>query len=204
MHSSSMKILPWLILFLILFASSMSIAQTDRDFPTLQGLVTDSTGALSQEDIDRITNSLEQARNANNLDGHVYIASNTDEWYLDEYVKDFADFLQSNGEINSSGWLLYISTSDRKFSLAVQDLAAETISPDRRQEIYLVLDGKLQQGDIQGAILAAVQKIGEFTSPASASGQQKLTPGMLMFMGIAIITVMMMMRLRKSSSTSAS
>jgi uncharacterized membrane protein YgcG len=199
-----MKILPWLILFLILFASSMSIAQTARDFPTLQGLVTDSTGALSQDDIDRITNALEQSRSANNLDGHIYIASNTDEWYLDEYVKDFADFLQSNGEISSSGWLLYISTSDRKFSLAVQDLASETISPDRRQEIYLALDEKLQQGDIQGAILAAAQKIGDLPPPGTANGQKKLSPGMLMFMGIAIITVMMMMRLRKSSSTSAS
>jgi uncharacterized membrane protein YgcG len=199
-----MKILPGLILFLILFASSVSIAQTARDFPPLQGIVTDSTGTLSQDDIDRITNVLEQARNANNLDGHVYIASNTDEWFLDEYVKDYADYLQSNGQVSSAGWLLYISTSDRKFSLAVQDLATENISPDRRQEIYLVLDEKLQQGDIQGAILDAVQKIGEFTSPGSASGQKKLSPGMLMFMGIAIMTVMMMIRLRKSSSSSTS
>ncbi|MCX6647035.1 MAG: TPM domain-containing protein [bacterium] len=199
-----MKILPGLILLFILFASSVSIAQTARDFPTLQGLVTDSTGTLSQDDIDRITNALEQAHSANNLDGHIFIALSTNEWYLDEYVKDYSDYLQSNGEISSSGWLLYISTSDRKFSLAVQDLATEIISPDRRQEIYLALDEKLQQGDIRGAIIDAVQKIGEFTSPESASGQKKLSPGMLMFMGIAIITVMMMLRLRKSSSSSKS
>lgn len=185
------------VIFILLLISSHAFAQNTRDFPQLQGLVTDTTSTLSQDEIDSITLALEQARNSNTLDGHVYIALSTGEWYLDEYVKDYADHLQSQGQISSSGWLLYISTADHKFSLTVQDLASESIPLYRKQEIYLVLDEKLRQDDIAGAILDAVHRIGNLPAPEFAHEQKKVSPGLLIFMGIATMVIVMMLRLRK-------
>lgn len=201
---SSLKRYPFAFFIVFLLATSPVLyAQEGRDFPQLQGLITDSTGTLSQDDIDRIRMALEQSHAANTLDGHVYIALSTDEWYLDEYVKDYADYLQSRGQISPTGWLLYISIADHKFSLAVQDLAMDSIPQNRKQEIYLVLDEKLRQNDVSGAILDATNRIGNLPTPDAAHEKSKVSPGLLIFMGIATMIAVMMLRLRKARRKTA-
>jgi uncharacterized membrane protein YgcG len=198
-----MKLFAGIIFILIfIFTFHAAYAQDMRNFPPLQGLVTDATGTLSPDEIDMITLALEQARGTNTMDGHVYIALSTEEWYLDEYVKDYADYLQAQGQISPTGWLLYISIADRKFSLAVQDRASETITDDSRKEIYLILEEKLKQDDIAGGIMDTVHAIGNISNHGPAQERKNFSPGMLMFMGIAVIVTVMMLRLRKAQRQS--
>lgn len=175
-----------------------SVAQDIRDFPLPQGAVTDFTGTLTESQIDEIRLALDRAHQANSMDGFVIVALRTEEWYLDEYVKDYADFLQGRGLMNSTGWLLYISTADRKFSIAVQDAAAESITPERKQEISLKTSERLEQNDIAGAIIDSVDAIAMLAAPEINRDEKKIPPGMFAFMGMAIIVVVLMMRLRKA------
>ena len=167
-----------------------------RDFPLPQGLVTDFAGALTPNQMDQVHDALEESYRANGMDGHIIIALNTDEWYLDEYVKDYADFLQGRGLINREGWLLYLSKADRKFALAVQDLAAESITLPCKQEIALIMSERLEAGDIAGAVLNAVTAIGEMPAPQTVREQRKMSPDMLIFMGVVVMVIGLMLRLR--------
>lgn len=186
-------ILPaWLIL------TSPVHAQDARHFPVPHGLVTDFTGTLTEQEVNDIIFALENARSTNSMDGYVIISLSTEEWFLEEYVKDYADYLQGRGQISSTGWLLYISTADRKFSLAVQDLAAESIPYNRKQEIYMILGNKLQNDNLSEAVLSAVDAIRKLPAPETVHEQKKVSPGFLIFAGIAIMVVVLMLRLRKA------
>jgi uncharacterized membrane protein YgcG len=188
-------ILSCAIAMLLLLPQTAS-AQDIRDFPLPRGIVTDFTGTLNETQMNEIRQALERAHRANSMDGHVIITLSTGEWYLDEYVKDYADYLQGRDIINSTGWLLYISTADRKFSLAVQNIAADSITPQHREEIELILSEKLEQDDLTGAIIDAVDAIAILPPPEDMSERRKVSPDMLVFMGIAIMVIALMLRLR--------
>lgn len=188
--------IPCLLLALCALLLVPALANAERDFPLLQAPVTDFTGSLADTDLVAIRQALDEAYRANGMDGHVIIALRTEEWYLDEYVKDYADFLQGRGLIEPAGWLLYISTADRKFALAVQDLARKSITVSRKQEIDLILSERLDSGDVAGAILGSIEAIGKLEAPRVIQEKRKISPDMLVFMGIAVMVVALMLRLR--------
>jgi len=177
--------------------SSVS-AQSTRDFPMPTGTISDFSGALTEHQIDEIRLALSDAYDANSMDGHVIITLSTDEWYLDEYVKDYADYLQGQGMMDSTGWLLYISTADRKFSLAAQDIAALSFTPVRKQEIYLSLGDKLESGDIHGAVIDTIGAVKSLPAPEVNRQKNNLSPGLIVFMGVVIIVITLMIRLRRT------
>ena len=195
--SKSFRFLLLCILILTLSLSgSPAYSQDTRDFFLPDGLVTDFTGTLSNSQLSDIRSALDSAYESNSMDGHVIIALRTEEWHLDEYVKDYADFLQGHNLIEPTGWLIYISTQDRKFGFAVQDIAAKSITPQDREEISLILAAKLEQNDIHGAVLDAVTAISKLPPPQVASEKNNMSPDMLIFMGIAVIVMVLMLRLR--------
>jgi len=173
-----------------------------REFPTPDGLVSDFAGVLTEQQTGQILAALEAARRANSMDGHVIIVLRTQEWHLDEYVKDYADWLQGRGAIGPAGWVLYISTADRKFALVPQDVADDSITPQRREEVALILSEKLEQGDMVGAVLDAVMAIGDLPAPEVVHERKKFSPDMLVFMGIGIMVMVLMLRLRTSKRKS--
>jgi uncharacterized membrane protein YgcG len=186
-----------LTLSLLLFLSGTQAgAQDTRDFLLPEGIVTDFTGTLSNSELSEIRNALDSVYESNSMDGHVIIALRTEEWYIEEYVKDYADFLQGRNFIEPTGWLIYISTQDRKFGVAVQDRATGSITPQNREEIALVLATKLEQNDIGGAVLDAINVISKLPPPEFAIEKKNLSPDMLIFMGIAVIVIVLMLRLR--------
>jgi hypothetical protein len=111
-------------------------------------------------------------------------------------VRDYADFLQGRGLIEPSGWLLYVSLADRKFALAVQDFARQSITAPREREIELVMSERLEEGDILGAIVGSIEAIGKLEGPQAIREKRKISPDMLVFMGIAVMVVALMLRLR--------
>jgi len=181
----------------LLMGSSVS-AQSTRDFPMPTGTISDFSGELTEHQIDEIRLALSDAYDANSMDGHVIITLSTDEWYLDEYVKDYADYLQGQGMMDSTGWLLYISTADRKFSLAAQDIAALSFTPVRKQEIYLSLGDKLESGDIHGAVIDTIGAVKSLPAPEVNRQKNNLSPGLIVFMGVVIIVITLMIRLRRT------
>jgi uncharacterized membrane protein YgcG len=187
---------------ILLFAGGRAVAVDDRDFPLPQGLVTDLTGTLSTIQLEAIGNSIRTANEATGLDGRVVIASSTDEWYLDEYVKDYGDYLQSQNVIGPTGWVLYISVDDRKFALAVQDGAYATFAPARLKEIKLMLDEKLETGDLNGAVTEAVKAIGDLPALHKNQPRKGWSPNTLVFMGIAVILFTIMIRSRRQARSS--
>lgn len=191
------------LLLTFLLATISAVAEGAREFHMPTGLVTDFTGTLSEADVTEILAAIESSRSKNQMDGHIIVALRTPEWYLDEYVKDYADFLQGQGQVSPSGWLLYVSTADRKFSLGVQDVAASSITEPRKQEIALIMSEKLEQGDVKGAIVDAVKAIGELDPPQGGKVKKGMRPEMLFFAGIAIIVVTLMARLRNQKRKTA-
>jgi len=187
----------------ILLIPMMSFGQVMRDFPIPDGLVTDFSGTLSSEDKTQIMDALERARVSNGMDGHVVIVLSTDEWYTQEYVKDYADYLQGQGVIGSTGWLMYVSTADRKFGIGVQDLATESITKDRREEIYLKMSLKLETGDVVGGVMEGIGAIERLDPPSAVKKSNENSANMFVLMGILIIVVALMFRLRKTISKKA-
>ncbi len=183
---------------MFLITGAPLLAQSSRDFPTPTGTITDFSGEMTEHQIDVIRLALNEAYETNYMDGHVIITLSTDEWYLDEYVKDYADYLQGQGMLNSVSWLLYISTADHKFSLAAQDVAALSLTPSRKQEIYLILGSKLDNGDVHGAVMDAVSMIQSLPAPEFDMKKNNLTPGLIIFMGIVVIVITLMLRLRRT------
>lgn len=183
-----------LIIFAVLILSSTAYAE--REFRIPNDVVADFTGTFSQSDLDEIRGKIQGAFETNSMDGHVIITLRTEEWYLDEYVKDYADFLQGRGLIKPTGWLLYVSIADRKFALHAQNAAKDTITLPRKIEIELRMNEKFSNGDIKGAILVAVDSIAKLKSPSSVAQERKMPPDMLVFFGIAIIVAAIMMRMR--------
>ncbi len=179
---------------LIAFAAD---AQNTRDFPLPDGMITDLSGELTDDEIARIRAALDSAHDSNGMDGYVVVALRTEEWHLEEYVKDYADYLQGLGHISSTGWLLYVSTADRKFALGVQDVAADSITPAKKQEISLIMSERLESGDLSGAIIGAIDAIADLPAPAGLQDKKKVSPDMLIFMGIAIMVIALMFRLRQ-------
>ncbi len=179
-------------------------AQDSREFMLPTGLITDFSGTLSEDDIDTIRHTLESAHRKSKMDGHVIIALRTQEWYLEEYAKDYADFLQGRGIISSTGWLLYISTADRKFTLVVQNAANESITGVHKREVALILNEKIGQDDMVGGIIDAVNALGDLPAPEVVREKKKISPDMTIFIGILIIVIVLMLRLRKGFSKSTS
>ncbi|MFH1676132.1 MAG: TPM domain-containing protein [bacterium] len=159
--------------------------------------MTDYTGTLSEDRLSEIQNALENVSLANGLQGHVVINSNTGEWYLDEYVKDYGDFLKMKGKLESTGWLLYISLDDKKFGFAVQSGAAKSINSNRVRDLSFMLSDYLGKGDLAGGIIAVTNAIGELSAPKTVSEKKKMDPNLLIFMGILLITAVLMYRLRR-------
>jgi len=185
------------------FAGGRAAAVDDRDFPLPQGLVTDLTGTLSTSQVEAIDNAIRTANESTGLDGRVVIASSTGEWYLDEYAKDYGDYLQSRNIIGSTGWVLYISVDDRKFALAVQDGAYAIFAPARLKEIELILDEKLEAGDLNGAVMEAVRAIGDLPGVHKSQPKKGWSPNTLVFVGIAVILFTIMIRSRRQARSSA-
>jgi len=183
------------------FPQSANAADDEERFPILQGLVTDSAGILSVADIESIGNVLKAANDTTGLDGRVVISSSTSEWYLAEFAKDYGDFLQTRGIISPTGWLIYISTEDRKFALAVQGKALVILTPVRRREIELILDQHLEQGDIAGGVLAAVKAIDELPAlEKKGNGKKPITsPNNMIFIGLAVVLFTLAMRSRRTA-----
>lgn len=189
------------LIAVILAAGLHAHALVNRNFPLPDAIVTDFTGTVFPDDIESIRLALMDARERNGMDGHVIIALSTEEWYLQEYAKDYADYLQGRGLIGSTGWLIYVSIADRKFAIAVQEAAKQSITPARLSEVELVLSEKLERGDVAGAVVDAVDRIGDLPSLRAVQDKKKIRPDMLFFMGIAVIVVVLMMRLRRHQQT---
>ena len=184
-------------LFLLIFPALSVNAATTRDFPIPKDIVTDYTGTLSEDQLTEIRSALENTNRANGLQGNIIINSNTGEWYLDEYVKDYGDYLQAKGRLESTGWLLYLSLGDRKFGFAVQADAAKSLSSARIRDLSFMLSEYLAKDDIAGGIIAVTNSIGELSSPKTAVEKKKMEPDLLIFAGILVITAVLMYRLRK-------
>ena len=182
----------------IIFYTSIALAQGNRDFPLPSGIVTDFTGMLSEDDLSSIEQALIDAHENNGMDGHVVIALRTAEWHLQEYIKDYSDYLQTQGKIEPTGWLIYISTADLKFGIAVQDNARESITPDRVSELEFILADRLEAGDIAGAVVDAAEAIAELPAPQRVPPEGRVSPDMLIFMGIVVFVIVLMLRLRKA------
>ena len=103
-------------------------------------MVSDFTGTISTSQLDLIESALEESNRKTGLDGRVVFVTGTDEWYLDEFAKDYGDFLQARGVFGRNGWVLYFSTGDHKFTLAVQDDARTTLNLLRKNELLLLID----------------------------------------------------------------
>lgn len=177
-------------------------AQGTRNFALPEGVITDFTGTLTEPQVDEIRRALQASYESNSMDGHVIINLSTEEWHLEEYAKDYADFLQGRGLINASGWLLYISTADRKFAFVVQDRALKAITEARKAEIELILSEKLEQDDMYGGILDAVNAISALQAPEIIQGKRNMSPDMLIFMGIVVMIIALMLRLRNTQKKS--
>src|SRR3990172_8770072 len=95
-------------------------SRDDRDFPLPESKINDFADVLSPEDFTSIMVALDRTSSANGMQGYVIIAASTDEWNFDEYLKDYADFLQGKGLLDSTSWLIYVSVQDRKYGFAVQ------------------------------------------------------------------------------------
>ncbi len=194
---------PVLAAFLVAALASVGVnalAQEGRDFPLPEGLVTDFTGTLTEAEIEEIEEALRTAYDRNGMDGHVIIALRTEEWHLEEYAKDYADFLQGRNLIEPTGWLIYVSTADRKFALVVQDVARESITTLRRQEIALIMSQHLEEGNFADGIVAATTAIGELDAVNIVQERRKVSPDMLIFMGIVVIVIVLMLRLRRAQT----
>lgn len=186
----------------IILYTSITYAQGSRDFPLPSGIATDFTGMLSDDDLSSIEQALIYAHEKNSMDGHVVIALRTAEWHLDEYVKDYADYLQTQRKIEPSGWLIYISTADLKFGIAVQDNARESITAEHVSELELMMAERLDADDLTGAVVTAVEAIAELPAPQRVQPEGKVAPNMLVFMGILVIVIVLMLRLRQLGKAS--
>ena len=65
------------------------------------GLVSDFSGTLSTSQLESVEKAVKNANDATGLDGRVVIVQSTKEWYLDEYAKDYGNFLQAKGVLGS-------------------------------------------------------------------------------------------------------
>ncbi len=181
----------------IILYASIAYAQGSRDFPLPSAIATDFTGMLSEDDLSSIEQALIDAHEKNSMDGHVVITLRTAEWHLEEYVKDYADYLQTQGKIEPSGWLIYISTADLKFGIAVQDNARESITAEHVSELELMMAERLDSDDLTGAVVSAVEAIADLPAPQRVQPEGKVSPNMLVFMGILVIVIVLMLRLRQ-------
>lgn len=172
-------------------------ADTGRDFPIPDGIVSDFTGSLGPDDVNEILKELDRAYDNNGMQGHVVITLSTGEWYLDEYVKDYADYLQGRGILDSTSWLLYISTADRKFGIAVQDSSKPVFDSFVIRELSLLVSENLEKKDVKAAILAVTDFVADLPAPQKVHEQRKVSPDMLIFGGIAVMVIALMLRLRR-------
>ena len=189
-----------LITLFLPLCPTMSFAQDTRDFPIPDGLVSDFSGVLSSEDKSMIMGALERAKASNAMDGHVVIVLSSDEWYTEEFVKDYADYLQGRGAITSAGWLMYVSTADRKFSIGVQDSAETSITNARKNEIYLRMDAIFETGDITGGIVEGIDSIAKLDPPSGLEQNGGSKANMFILMGILIVVIVLLVKLRKPVS----
>jgi uncharacterized membrane protein YgcG len=186
-----------LIISIILLFSTVSVADETRTFPVPQGLITDLTGILTTEQITGIESAIASVNEQTGLDGRVVVVQKTDDWYLEEYTKDYGDWLQSQRIISNLGWVIYISTEDRKFGIAVQDGAIGSFSANRQREIRLILSENLDRGDLNGAITNSLQSIGELPQVRVVSPAKKSSTNTILFVGIAVVLFTLMLRQRK-------
>jgi len=193
------QIFPGILLsaVLLLLCQTMSFAQDSRDFPIPDGLVSDFSGVLSSDDKNRIMVALEQAKSSNGMDGHVVIVLSSDEWFTEEFVKDYADYLQGRGAITSAGWLMYVSTADRKFCIGVQDRAETSITTARINEIYLRMDAIFETGDIAGGIAEGIDSIARLDPPSGIKENGGNKANMFILMGMLVVVIVLMVKLRK-------
>ena len=182
---------------LVLLLFTEAEARNGRNFPMPDSPVTDFTGTIFSADLETIRRAIMDSRERNGMDGMVIVALSTDEWHLQEYAKDYCDFLRGKGLISSSGWLIYVSTADKKFAIAPQDKAKESFTQQRLSEIMLIMSERLEQDDISGAIINAIKAIGDLSGPQTVMQKKRMSPDMLIFMGIAVIVVVLMIRLRQ-------
>jgi uncharacterized membrane protein YgcG len=172
-------------------------AYGNRDFPMPSGMVTDFTGTVANSDLDNILTALQRSEDANSMSGHVIIALSTSEWNLDEYARDYADYLQGRGYLDSDGWLIYISVEDHKYTIAVQDGAVKSFSPQFLNEFMLIMDNKLAQNDLTGAILDGIGAIESLPAPHAEEKRMKNSPDILIFAGIALMVLVLMFKMRR-------
>jgi uncharacterized membrane protein YgcG len=193
------------VFFLILLLAVPTYADTPRSFPQPSGSVTDLTSTLTPDQIQSIEQSVKNSTDSTNMDGMVIVTSSTDDWYLNEYLKDYGDWLQSQGLITRDGWLIYISTTDRKFGLVAQDGALASLTPIRRREIELIIGERLGANDLNGAITKAVNSIKSLPAiKKTSNGTKKPAPSStLIFTGLAIILFTLVLRSRKQASAMA-
>jgi hypothetical protein len=175
-----------------------------RDFPVPTGLVSDFTGTISTSQFELIEGALEESNQKTGLDGRVVFVRRTDEWYLDEFAKDYGDFLQARGVFGRNGWVLYISTGDHKFTLAVQDEAQTTLNLLRKSELLLLVDGKLRSGNPGDAALAGVKAVADMPSLPGARAHKGKNMNIFFFVGISVILFTIMMRTRRIARSATS
>ena len=175
-------------------------SRDDRDFPLPESKINDFADVLSPEDFTSIMVALDRTSSSNGMQGYVIIAASTDEWNFDEYLKDYADFLQGKGLLDSTSWLIYVSVQDRKYGFAVQDSAAQSITPRFKEEMSLIMGESLENGDVTGAVTSVIDAVGKLPKPENASDLKNMSPDLLVFAGIALMVVVMMIRIRKTKA----
>jgi len=184
------------VILLAVIAGIPAYGQSARNFSIPDGSVTDFTGTLTNAQVNEIRLKLTEAYEENRIEGVVIVALTTNEWYLEEYVSDYADYLQGHGHLKSSGYLLYLSLEDRKFAFSVQETAARSITPQHEAEIALILSSRLEGGDIAGAILDVVDHISDLPTPENEEVRPAMSSDMFILLGVVIIIVVLVLRLR--------
>lgn len=181
--------------FLIIF----TYANAERDFPDVQATVTDIPDVLSDVDEERLAQTLKDLKEFNNMPGVIVIAESTSEWDFIEYGHDFFDHLRVQGFVDNTGFLIYLSTQDKKMTFEMgRDLKRGGVLTDEdARDIRQMLNTSLAEGDYFSGLSGSLAKLRKITGAAELEEAGRERGNWMMLSGLIIIIAALLWNIRR-------
>lgn len=189
--------IPLLTVLSFLAISTYAIAA--RDFPDVQATVTDIPDVLSDVDEERLTQTLKDLKEFNNMPGVIVIAKSTSEWDFIEYGHDFFDHLRVKRLVDNTGFLIYLSTQDKKMTFVMgRDLVRGGVLTDEdARDIRQRLNTSLADGDYFDGLSGSLAKLRQITGAAELEEAGRERGNWMMLSGLVIIIAALFWNIRR-------
>jgi len=188
-----------LLLTVLSFLAISTYAIAARDFPDVQATVTDIPDVLSDIDEERLTQTLKDLKEFNNMPGVIVIVQSTSEWDFIEYGHDFFDHLRVKGLVNNTGFLIYLSRLDKKMTFVMgRDLERGGVLTDEdARDIRQTLNMSLAEGDYFDGLSGSLAKLRNITGAAELEEAGRERGNWMMLSGLIIIIAALLWNIRR-------